>query len=252
MYTRLLKNGNQNFKFVRPSLINGGEINEVDPAVLDQIEILDRLLSKRAFEVNDIARFKEIIGKDLSEIVEYLQKNNRNHSIENIIDYTKETARLEKVKVCLGNYIDSFNSSLLLQRKSFMNFLFARVKFMGFEDPLAMAKFIADEEDGGVKLLYDYLAKEATEAIIIKENIELEDITDNDLPIDKVQIIKVKEGEIKSREKELKEKEKELEKKKAEMKEKDARLKALEQKLKKLEADANNNSGQEHSDTIVK
>ena len=100
MYTRLLNNGTQNFKFVRPSLINGGEVNEVDPDVLEQIDILDKLLSKKAFEVDDMARFKEIIGKDLSKIVEYLQKNNRTHTIENIIDYTKETARLEKVKIC--------------------------------------------------------------------------------------------------------------------------------------------------------
>lgn len=251
MYTRLLNNGTQNFKFVRPSLINGGEINEVDPDVLEQIDILDKLLSKKAFEIDDIARFKEVIAKDLPKIVEYLQKSNRTHTIENIIDYTKETARLEKVKVCLGNYLDSFNASLLLQKKSFMNFLFAKAKYMGFEDPMAMAKFIADEEDGGVKLLYDYLSKEATEAIIIRENIELEDITDNDLPIDKVQLIKLKETEVKNKEKELKDKEKEIEKKKIELKDKDAKLKALEERLKKLEAEANKKSDQEHTDTVV-
>ena len=132
-----------------------------------------------------------------------------------------------------------------------MNFLFARAKYIGFEDPMSIAKFIADEEDGGVKLLYDHLAKEATEAIIIRENIELEDITDSDLPVDKAQIIKLKEIEIKSKEKELKDREKEIEKKKMELKNKDAKLKELPIELKALETAANK-SDQEQADTVVK
>jgi hypothetical protein len=184
----MFPSGASTFRFVRPSLIANGHAPDTDEYIQKQITALSKLFSKRFLESKKggpgIALAEFFRERSVESQVQKIDANENAAAVsfEEFIDIREQTATYYKVSEMIKENRLSFNTIRLLENKSLAGYLFVRAKFLHDLDSAAsIYKYMTNEnEGGGIKLLYDYLANLAAIDIIDKEKLEIGKLTPED------------------------------------------------------------------------
>ena len=178
MSSTIFPAGGSTFRFIRPTLIANGRSADLDSYVQKQISLLSLKLSLKFIEskrggagipLKDFFAPKEFEAQ-LAKIAE----NAGALTLDEVIDDKGEASLYYKVQEMIKENRLPLNTTRILQNKGISAYLFARAKYHhDLDDKASIYKFMTNDEDGGIRIIYNYLVKESAKALITKEKLEL-------------------------------------------------------------------------------
>lgn len=168
--------------FVRPTVTsfrsNGS--TDLDPYVQKQIAALEKSLATRFIEGKKGGAgipLKDVFAdKSIDTQLGKIKEDPNALNFEEVIDNKGEAGLYYKVQEMIRDNSFSLNITRLLSNRAIASYIFARGKYMlDLDDAASLFKYMTNDTDpgGGIKVVYDYISREAAKDIIQKEKLEL-------------------------------------------------------------------------------
>lgn len=169
--------------FVRPTVTssrNNGSTAGLDQYVQKQIAALDKKLAARFIEAKrggpGIPLKDVFADRSIDSHLAKVKEDPNALSFEEVIDNKGEAGLYYKVQEMISENSFPLNVTRILSNRAVSAYLFARGKYMlDLDDAASLYKYMTNDYDtgGGIKVVYDYIAREAAKDIIEKEKLEL-------------------------------------------------------------------------------
>lgn len=178
----LLPGGTSSFKFARPVFVSNGLYDGLDAYAKKLITELSAKLSRKF--LNEEFEFKyvqqaEITKRPLEEaIVDWIDHVPKSaadlKSFGELIDQKGDTALFYEVQEYVSTNKLSFNANRLLKDRPVLEFLFCVAKYAKrLNSSAAIFKYVANEVDGGIKAIYDYVVHKTILQVVDDNKIEV-------------------------------------------------------------------------------
>ncbi len=180
MSSTLFPGGRSVSLFSRASFtsFSNGNGADLDEYAYKQITALSKKLATRYIESKKggagIPLREAFESKDIDDQLAKIEENPNALNFEEVIDNKGEAGVYYQVQEMIKAHSFPLNTTRLLANRYIAAYLFARAKYMlDLDDAASIYKYMTNDDNGGIKVIYDYIIRESAKNIILKEKLEL-------------------------------------------------------------------------------